>query len=108
MTSDDINIITVVFNFFITGFFYELIPLIARFYFKDKYSKKEAIKAAVTNSIFVYIMFSIVHLVFLKDGLIANMGAACIWGFISYSIIPKKEMDTNIDEENIKVDKQNN
>lgn len=98
MSNENVYMEILLLNFLITGFFYELIPLIARFCFKDKYSKKEAIKAAVANSIFIYIMFSIVHLVFLEDGLIANMNAAFIWGFISYNVIPKKEGSENNDE----------
>lgn len=99
MINDDIYIIAGILNIFITGFVYELIPLIARFCFKDKYSKKEAIKATISNSILVYIIFSSVHLFLLKDGKIANINAAWIWGIISYYIIPKEERSAKSDEQ---------
>lgn len=100
------NYVMVVFlDFILTGIFYEIIPLVARFCFKDKYTKREAIKIAVANSALVYGIFTMIHFLVLRDGVLANINAAWIWGTVAYMIVPKcntkeikKEILKNIED----------
>ena len=55
---------------------------------KKKFSKKKAKVISVINSVIVFVLFSMLHL--LSDGNTANEKAAVTWGFICYWILKSK------------------
>ena len=79
-------IISLIISILLTGIFYLAFPLflIIR---KTRMNEKKARKIAIWNSIIVFIVFTIIHI--LTDGKTANPTAALTWFFIVQAILNK-------------------
>ncbi len=86
------------FDFFLTITFYMLIPILLKYAFQIDFSEKTAKKTALINSICVFIIFTIIHLV-LEDTRIANATLPFLYYFINYNILkPKNNIIENSNE----------
>jgi len=87
-------IITIFIDLIITVCFYLIVPLFLVYVLKKKYTEKEAKKIAIINSIIVFIIFTLAHILVLEEEKLANPAPSFLWGFVAYSILKSKKNNT--------------
>jgi len=106
MDEEELYLFTTTIDLIITAFSYLIVPIITKVTSKENFSKKEARQLAFNNSIVIYLIFTLIHLLVLKDGKIANIVAATLYGFIVYYILKQEKKLKN--KELKEVNKDNN
>ena len=100
MDEEELFILTITIDLIITAFAYLIVPIITRLTSKENFSKKEARQLAFNNSIVIYLIFTFIHLVILKEGKIAKIAPASFYGFISYYILKQEKKINNNNKSN--------
>lgn len=96
----EINWTILIIDFIITVFFYMAIPVYLKYVLKKHFNKKQSLKIAIINSIGVYILFTIIHLVLLHDDQIVNMTATFTWGTVAYYTLKNNKDTTSQNNKN--------
>lgn len=80
-------IIDVLINLFLTVMLYEIVPLILKYFMEKYYSKEEAKKIAIINTICVYALITLYHIFVTDEAKLANIGPAFLWGTVAFYIL---------------------